>query len=145
MLALHTDTIEQPSCANFVEKRESPRFTSLIRAAKLICLEGQFLAIIRDVSTQGVGLRLFHALPPGRTTFTLELPNGETFIVRLLRVSSGQASFRFDQPLCVDRLIKERWRFPKRQLRVQVAWPASLRIGRDRLACTIRNLSQQGA
>ena len=43
--------------------RGAQRFTLLIRTAKLVCESGEYLCVIRDVSSTGVRLRLFHDLP----------------------------------------------------------------------------------
>ncbi len=43
------------------EKRSDARFTSLIRAAKLVTSQGEFICVIRDVSATGISLRTFHA------------------------------------------------------------------------------------
>ncbi len=48
---------------NGEEQRGAPRYTSLIRAAKLVCGQGEFVCVIRDVSATGVSLRTFHRLP----------------------------------------------------------------------------------
>ena len=38
------------------EQRAAPRFISLIRAAKLVCGQGEFVCVIRDVSATGVSV-----------------------------------------------------------------------------------------
>ena len=126
------------------EQRGAPRYTSLIRSAKLVCGQGEFLCVIRDVSATGVSLRTFHALPEERT-IALELQNGETYEIKEIRRSGLEASYQFDRPVTVERLIHETWNFPKRQLRLNIAIPlelSSLTASGD--AETV-NLSQQGA
>ena len=60
------------------DQRGAPRFTSLIRAAKLVCGQGEFVCVIRDVSATGVSLRTFHKLPTDEA-IALELQNGESY------------------------------------------------------------------
>ena len=63
------------------DSRITPRFTLLIRAAKLICQQGEFICVIRDISSTGVSLRLFHALPRC-DSFVLEFQTGHCSKVR---------------------------------------------------------------
>ena len=47
------------------EQRTAPRFTLLIRTAKLLSSSGEYLCVIRDVSSEGIKVRTFHQLPDG--------------------------------------------------------------------------------
>ena len=126
------------------EQRGARRYTSLIRAAKLVCSAGEYICVIRDVSATGISLRTFHRLPDDRT-ITLELQNGESYSLTQVRRADCEASYQFEKPVEVERLIRETWRYPKRQLRLNIAIPlqmTSLTIGGE--AQTV-NLSQQGA
>ena len=130
--------------ADPTEQRGAPRYTSLIRSAKLVCGQGEFLCVIRDVSATGISLRTFHALPE-EPTIALELQNGETYEIRETRRKDREASYQFDRPVTVERLIHETWNFPKRQLRLNIAIPLELSSLTDRGAAETVNLSQQGA
>ncbi len=125
-------------------QRGAPRYLSLIRAAKLVCGQGEFLCVVRDVSTTGVGLRTFHRLPTD-PTIALELQNGETYELREVRRDGFDGAYRFHHPIEVERLIQENLRYPKRQLRLNIAVPLTISALTQRAeACTL-NLSQQGA
>ena len=126
------------------ERRGSARFVSLIRAAKLIGADGEFICVIRDVSATGISLRTFHPLPAG-TKFALELQNGETFVIEPTRRDGLDASFEFEQRVSVERLIRESWNYPKRQLRLNIAIGMSLSSLTAEGEATTINLSQQGA
>ena len=126
------------------EQRGAQRYTSLIRSAKLVCGQGEFLCVIRDVSATGVSLRTFHALPDERT-IALELQNGETYEIKEIRRNCLEASYQFDRPVAVERLIHETWNFPKRQLRLNIAIPLELSSLSERGDAETVNLSQQGA
>lgn len=127
-----------------VEQRGAPRYISLIRSAKLVCGQGEFLCVVRDVSATGLSLRTFHALPDDQT-IALELQNGETYTLDETRREGFEASYRFDRPVSVDRLIQETWNFPKRQLRLNIEIPFTLAsLSQSGEAVTV-NLSQQGA
>lgn len=127
------------------EQRAAPRFVSLIRAAKLILPQGEFVCVIRDVSASGLKVRTFHALPPMPNGAVLELQNGEQFALQLVRDEDGEASFTFRDPVEVDRLIKEHWSHPKRQFRLSICLPATLHTLTATSLGSISNISQQGA
>jgi len=126
------------------EQRAAPRYTSLIRSAKLVCGQGEFICVIRDVSAVGISLRTFHALPAD-TAISLELQNGETYEITETRREGCEASYRFDRPVAVERLIRESWNFPKRQMRLNIALPFTLSSLTESGKAVSSNLSQQGA
>ena len=126
------------------DQRAAPRYTSLIRAAKLVCGQGEFACVVRDVSSTGVSLRTFHALPTD-VAIALELQNGETFEMRQVRQHGFEASYRFLRPVPVERLIHENWNFPKRQLRLNLVMPLIVSTLTQRANAVSLNISQQGA
>lgn len=125
------------------EQRAAPRFVSLIRAAKLVSEQGEFVCVIRDVSSTGVRLRSFHSLPC-EGALSLELGNGETYSIEPVRSAGAEASFRFTSEVAVERLVQESWAFPRRPLRVALALPVELRTRAGPVAAVTHNLSQQG-
>jgi len=126
------------------EQRAAPRFTLLIRAAKLSCRSGEFVCIIRDVSESGVSVRLFHALPAD-DHFELQMPAGAVYGLTRVWERGLEAGFRFDSPVAVESLINEASAYPKRGLRLALTFPAVVCTLTQRCAATVRNLSQQGA
>lgn len=126
------------------EQRAAPRYTSLIRSAKLVCTQGEFICVIRDVSSTGISLRTFHALPDERI-ISLELQNGEAYKITEVRRKEFEASYQFDCPVDVERLIRETWNFPKRQLRLNISIPLELSSLTGSGDAETVNLSQQGA
>lgn len=133
---------ENTSAAD-LDQRAAPRFTSLIRAAKLVTAQGEFVCVVRDVSSTGVRLRCFHALPPGRG-MALEFLNGDSFEIERVRGDQHEASFRFVSPVSVQRLVQEHRLFPRRPLRLNLAIPLSLRTPMGPVAAVTQNISQQG-
>lgn len=126
------------------EQRGAPRYTSLIRSAKLVCGQGEFLCVVRDVSSTGISLRTFHALPTD-PTIALELQNGETFEIVQVRGHGTEGSYRFKTPVVVERLVHETWNFPKRQLRLNISIPLKLSSLTQSADAVTLNISQQGA
>jgi hypothetical protein len=127
-----------------VEARAAPRFTLLIRAAKLVAANGEFVCVVRDVSETGISVRLFHALPADEL-FELHMPGGGIYSIRRVWNRENEAGFQFAEPVDVAALIKEAGRYPKRALRLGLCFP--IRITTLTQSCTgiVENLSQQGA
>jgi hypothetical protein len=137
-------TSPDPCERDDTEQRSTPRVTLLIRAAKLIAGDAEFLCVMRNASDAGVSVRLFHPLPTD-TELTLELPNGDRHPLELVWEQDDMAGFRFSAPVEITRIVEERSRFRKRPVRVNVEIPCVLAVGDRRVRATIGNLSQQGA
>jgi hypothetical protein len=135
---------DHPSAASAAsEARDAPRLTLLIRAAKLVGGETEFLCVLRDASETGVSVRLFHPLPSG-LDLTLELPNGDRHALERVWEEEGKAGFRFRQPVELHRIIESR-SAARRSMRVRLEAPCALVLGDRRIEATIGNLSQEGA
>lgn len=126
------------------DSRGSRRYTLLIRAAKLILPQGEFICVIRDVSSTGVSVRLFHPLPPG-DAIQLELRSGETYEIDRRWGNDREAGFQFSTPVDVADMVAEVGQYPKRGLRLGIEFPATIRTLTQRSSVIIRNISQQGA
>ena len=126
------------------EHREAPRFTLLIRAAKLSSAQGEFVCVIRDVSETGMSARLFHALP-ACTAFALHMPAGATYEIAPVWQRGNEAGFRFESPVEVATLVNESSDYPKRGLRLALCFPVTLNVLAGRVEAFVENLSQQGA
>ena len=126
------------------DQRSAPRFTLLIRAAKLIGPAGEFLCVVRDASQTGVSVRLFHPLPAD-VPLSLEMPNGDCLPLERVWEEVGKAGFRFAGPVDIERIVECPSRFARRAVRVNVEVPCDLLVGIRRIPGTIHNLSQQGA
>lgn len=126
------------------ELRSAPRFTLLIRSAKLICEGAEYLCIIRDVSASGVRLRIFHQLPPVQR-FSLELSTGERYDLDRVWESQDHAGFRFADRIDVTTFIAEASPYPKRALRLRLEFAAKVTADGESAAATVRDLSREGA
>jgi hypothetical protein len=124
--------------------RGADRSALLLRVAKLVCQSGEYACLVRDVSTTGVRLRLFHALPDERFVF-LQLANGEVYPVELLWASEGQAGFHFTQPIDVNAFIAEPSAWPRRPVRLNIAAPGLAFVGSTAISVNLKDLSQAGA
>jgi len=126
------------------DERAAPRFTLLIRAAKLIAPQGEFICVIRDVSEIGISLRGFHTLPAEGPQW-LELQTGERHAIEPVWTRGLETGYRFLEPVEIAALVAEAGRFPKRQLRLNIAFPVELAFVGGRVRAEVVNLSQQGA
>lgn len=131
------------TAANIAEQRAAPRFTTLIRTGKLITPDGEFVCVLRDVSSVGVRLRCFHPVPTAPTA-TLELQNGETFAMQKVREEGLDASFAFAAPIPVETLVYINGRYPRRPIRLALRMPVMLRTVSGTISAETLNISQQG-
>lgn len=138
----------QEGCGENGEKaadpRRAPRFTLLIRAAKLVCDDGEFVCILRDVSENGASVKLFHKLPKSET-FELHLPSGSTYELRKVWNKDDKAGFEFSKPVDVDELVNEAGKNSRHGIRVDVSFPITITTLYGRTVAVVENLSQQGA
>lgn len=127
------------------EQRNAPRFTLLIRVAKLIADGREFLCILRDASATGFKARLFAPLP-AHDELAMELGNGDRFPVELVWYRNDYAGFRFKDHVVVERLLDEtHGQFPKRQVRLRVELDGLLHSGGETVRVGLHDISQQGA
>tara|TARA_B100001057_G_scaffold481921_1_gene556528 strand:+ start:640 stop:1272 length:633 start_codon:yes stop_codon:yes gene_type:complete len=127
------------------EQRSAPRYTLLIRTAKLVCEVGEFLCVIRDVSESGISVRTFHRLPDV-PRMVVELQNGDSHQLEPIWQESDRAGFRFVATADIARIIASPSRYAKRAIRLNLTAPAQVETldGRSE-AVEIVDLSQQGA
>lgn len=127
------------------EQRALPRFTLLIRTAKLIAPDGEFLCVVRDASMDGMKARVFRPVPEN-IPLTIEFANGERHPVMKIWQDGDIAGFRFLHEVAIDRLLADAPEgLRKRSVRLRVALPATLTIGGREVAATFRDISQHGA
>lgn len=131
-----------------VRHRTAERFTLMLRVAKVVSSHGEYPCVIRDVSSTGVRLRLFHALPAERH-LALFLGNGECYFIEQVWADANgsgcEAGFRFSAPIDVRAFMTENSKQPKRQVRLALTLPATLSIREFATPVVIRDISQQGA
>ena len=123
--------------------RTAPRYSLILRTAKLLCEGGEYVCVVRDVSESGVRVRLYHDCPPDRF-LALELGNGDRFAMERMWQNGNEAGFRFSASIDVDAFIEEPNDLPRRPVRLRVQRPALVTArGRDIHAMLV-DLSQQG-
>lgn len=134
-----------PSLSPGAELRGAPRFTVLVRTAKLIVDGREYLCVLRDASNTGVKIRLFHPLPPG-DSLAIEVGGSDRYPADVMWSRDDHAGLRFHEPIDVRRLLDDsRGDFPKRQLRLSLDRPAILSAHGSTYHTLLRNISQQGA
>ena len=127
------------------EQRATARFTLLIRTAKLIGRSGEYLCVVRDVSSEGLKARLFPPLPRG-DALSIELASGERHPLERIWEEGEITGFRFTAPVAIERLLADA---PdgrkKRSVRLSLAIPAVVMAHGRRLDASFRDISQHGA
>lgn len=126
------------------DERGAERFALLIRTAKLIVPEGEFLCVVRDASDSGVNIRLFHELPENDRVM-LELQNGDRHELEMVWQDQARAGLRFLQDADVRRFVECPSRFAKRPIRLNLKLAGHILTGEQQHPVTIHDLSQQGA
>ncbi|MFO6431146.1 PilZ domain-containing protein [Erythrobacter sp. W302b] len=143
-IATNTARLEEAPDTPGADQRAAPRFTLLIRAAKLVSAQGEFVCVIRDVSETGVSVRLFHALP-GCKDYALHMPAGATYEVSCVWQRENEAGFTFAHSVEVSQLVNESSEYPKRGLRLGLCFPVMVHTLSGSFDAVVENLSQQGA
>jgi hypothetical protein len=96
-----------------------------VRTAKLVIDGREYLSVLRDVSTTGCKVRLFHPLPLNAQEVALESAVGERFPMDLVWQRDDHAGFHFHNEIDVNRLIHDyHGDYPKRQIRLRTDVPA---------------------
>jgi hypothetical protein len=127
------------------DMRGTERFALLLlRSAKLLADGVEQLCIVRDVSSRGVNLRIFHRLPPA-TDWRLETAAGDLIAMHHVWERDGEAGFHFDEPIDVSAFVAAKCPFSKRPVRLRVHHPATLFRGGQELQAVIHDISRQGA
>lgn len=124
--------------------RGAPRFTLLLRVAKLIAPEGKYLCIVRDASCSGIRTQIFHALPPA-SDYTLELQSDQRHPITRVWEHDSHAGFRFKAPIDINALLSDSGEYPKRPIRLSMQVPALISASMQTAHATICDLSQHGA
>ena len=137
------DSDEGRTLRTVEDMRAAPRFSLMLRTAKLIARDGEYVCIVRDVSQTGTKLRLFHAPPPDEFLL-LELGNGSIYPVQSVWRHEGHAGFRFAAPVNVAEFMEEPCDYPRRQIRLRLSRPARLTADGQAISISLLNLSQQG-
>jgi len=126
------------------DRRDAVRHTLLIRSAKLIILGAEYLCILCDASETGAKVRFFHPLPDAPTV-TLELQNEDQLEAEIVWRKGDKAGLRFLRKAEMARILEVRGRFEKRPVRVRLSVPSVINAGDTQVACTMLDISQQGA
>lgn len=131
----------RPDC----EQRATPRFTLLIRTAKLVSRSGEYLCVVRDISNEGVKVRTFHQLPDSEG-FAIELASGERHAVDKVWEDGWVYGFHFAAPVPLQRLLADAPDgLRKRPVRLHLALPLQLQVEGRTIDSTFVDISQHGA
>jgi hypothetical protein len=135
-----------PPLARSVEElRDAPRFTLLVRTAKLVVDGQEYLCVLRDASASGCKLRLFHGLPKAKS-FALETSNGQRYPMDMMWARDDHAGFRFHDMIDVQELLADkRGPYAKRHVRVRLQCPIVVHALGRAIPAVLRDISTEGA
>ena len=127
------------------EQRGAPRFTLLLRVAKLIVDGREVFCVIRDASTTGLKVRLFTPLPD-HAELAVEMANGDRHRARCVWTADDHAGLQFAMPVPLDQLLDEaRASGQRRHVRLRIALDGVLHSGGEVVPVQLHDISQQGA
>jgi len=142
--ALREQEWGDPADVDTSERRDARR-VKLVRTGKLIADGREFLCIVRDVSAAGVTVQMFHALPVHRD-LAIEFDSGDRHALRMVRQDGDKTGCAFVTPIDCERLLAvQDGTRPRRQMRVNLEFPATLCTNGLRTPVTLRDVSQRGA
>lgn len=124
--------------------RGAERLTLMLRVAKIVGEHGELPCIIRDVSTTGVRLRLFHPLAD-QSRLALELANGDFYFIEKVWERDEEAGFRFSAEIDVQAFIAETSPYARRPMRLRTHVAATIASRGAVHPVILRDLSQNGA
>lgn len=126
------------------ELRGAPRVGVMIRPAKLLTPEGEFLCVVRDVSETGMSARVFHEMPDCGEVM-IELQNGDQYVAEIVWQAEGKIGLRFEHQADLARLVECPSQYSKRPIRVRVDVPARVSSLTGQADVSIEDISGQGA
>ena len=117
---------------------------AIMRAAKLICQSGEYVCLIRDVSSGGVKLRMFHRMPNEDHVF-LEMPDGEIYPIIRVWQRDNTAGFKFVETVNPAKFLGQTAGETARMVRIHVSAPAMVYANNAVRPATLSDISQGGA
>ncbi|MES2491928.1 MAG: PilZ domain-containing protein [Pseudomonadota bacterium] len=117
----------------------------MVRTAKLIADDLEFLCVVRDVSAAEVTVQTFHPLHAYRE-LAVEFDTGDRHALGMARQQGDKMNCTFVTPIdCARLLAVQAGSRPRRQLRVNLEFPATLCTNGLRTPVMLRDVSPQGA
>lgn len=126
------------------EQRQARRSSLMMRTAKLVCQSGEYVCVVRDVSSGGVRLHFYHPVPAEGRVF-LVLANGLTYPVERVWEREGAAGYRFVSEVDLPAFISEPGRYPHRGIRLALERPALVTTGGIDSRAMLADISTRGA
>lgn len=129
---------------NAERRAEARAGIALMRAAKLVTQSGEFVCLLRDVTSDGVRLRFFHAVPQDSHVL-LETATGETFALIRAWQDECSAGYQFAAPVEPAMFLAQRGAEAAAELALRVSAAAVVRVRGESLPVRLTAISQRGA
>ena len=124
-------------------RRGAKRFNLMIRPAKLVAGEAEFLCVLRDVSATGVAVKLFHQLPDA-LLFELVTMTGDRIEMEKVWERDGGAGFHFRKEIDVEQFVGEKGPYRKRPVRLHLELDGEGRTLSGKFPVQLINISSNG-
>ncbi|MEM6907301.1 MAG: hypothetical protein AAF494_01375 [Pseudomonadota bacterium] len=111
-----------------------------LRPAKLVCQNGEYICLMRQVSALGISLAFLHDVP-SEPRIILQLASGETFPIERIWLGKRQAGYRFAGTVSIDEFTAESPYGPQ-PLRLKLNASGSLTDGRVTSAVELCEISR---
>lgn len=134
----------RPSLADAERRGELRSAFSLMRTAKLVCQAGEYVCLLRDISSGGVRLRMFHEVPAETHVF-LELASGEVHPLIRVWASGASAGFRFVRTVDPQEFLAAAGNCLEREIRLRLSAPGTVFANGFTRPVVLRSLSQSSA
>jgi len=127
-----------------IDRDGNSRKALVLRTAKVICLSGEYLCLIRELSEIGLSLRYLHTVPDDERII-LQLANGLTFPIERVWTGRKQAGYRFTRAIEIDEFLSESTPHECRPIRISLTAPATITAGQIVSRVHLKDLSREGA
>ena len=139
------DTAPKFTASGADERRSEKRAAlTMMRAAKLVCQSGEYVCLLRDLSTGGAKISLFHAVPSETHVF-LELANGDVHAMIRMWERGTTAGFQFANPIDTGAFIAQIAHPKNLPISLRVRVPAMVMASGQAQPALVTSLAQGGA
>jgi len=115
-----------------------------MRVAKIVCTSGEYVCIVKDISSTGARLRFLHEQPADQQ-YILEMANGFRCAMQCMWRQDAHAGFRFSREIDVEDFLDDAGSHGRPEVRVKLEIPARIAVKSKSCDTILIDLSQNGA
>lgn len=126
------------------DRRDGPRYMTVLQAGKLITQNFQELCLIRNISGAGMMAEIFVPLTEGETV-DIEFKAGVRVSGVVRWIDDARAGIEFSEPIDVHKVLApDSGRLSPRQPRLTIEGVAEIEIGEEHFSLPVFDISQGG-